>query len=374
MLGRFCYQLFFLQGFGRNPICYLCFMLDYIVVGLGLSGTAFCETLRQGNKSFVVFEDESQTSSRVAGGLSNPVILKRFTLAWNAPLLFPVANAFYTKVASVLQQGLLMDLPVYRKFASVEEQNLWFEAADKTSLTNYLSPIVVRNTNPWLKAPFNFGRVMHAKRLDTVQYLESYKELLKETDILISESFLYHRLEDKKTHVVYNGIKARQIVFAEGFGLRQNPFFNYLPMQGSKGEYLTIRTAHLQEENAIKGAYFVIPLGHHLYKVGANYDHNTVSSQPTEEAKKEILRKLDGLLSCPYEVVGHEAGIRPTVKDRKPLVGRHPIFENLYVLNGYGSHGVMIAPWAAQQLYDYIAHGKPISPEIDAKRYNGAYK
>lgn len=349
-------------------------MLDYIVVGLGLSGTAFCETLRQGNQSFVVFEDGSQTSSRVAGGLSNPVILKRFTLAWNAPVLIPVANAFYAKVADVLRQELLTDLPVYRKFASIEEQNLWFEAADKKILANYLSPIVQRNTNPGLRAPFDFGRVMQAKRLDTVQYLDGYKKFLKETGALVSESFLYDRLLDKKTHVVYKGIKARHIVFAEGFGLRKNPFFNYLPMQGSKGEYLTIKTAHLREESAVKAAYFVIPLGNHEYKVGANYDRNTATLLPTAEAREELLKKLDTLLSCPYEVIGHEAGIRPTVKDRKPLVGRHPVLENVYVLNGYGSHGVMIAPWAAQQLYGHIAHGRPLAPEIDTKRYKGAYK
>lgn len=70
-------------------------MIDYIIVGLGLAGTAFCEKLRQYNKTFVVFNDDSQRSSVVAGGLSNPVILKRFTMAWRANELMPVAKEFY---------------------------------------------------------------------------------------------------------------------------------------------------------------------------------------------------------------------------------------------------------------------------------------
>lgn len=345
-------------------------MLDYIVVGLGLSGTAFCETLRQHNKSFLVFENTSQTSSRVAGGLSNPVILKRFTLAWNAPVLVPVANAFYDGVADFLQQKLLYDLPVYRRFASIEEQNLWFEASDKSVLKDYLSPVLVRNTNTALKAPFDFGKVLHTKRLDTLQYLNSYVKFLEKTGSLVFESFLYDKLEDKKTHVEYNGTKARHIVFAEGFGLMKNPFFNYLPMQGSKGEYVIIKTAELQEKNAIKSSLFVIPLGNQLYKVGANYDRNTSSMLPTEEVRTELLRKLDDLLTCSYEVVGHEAGIRPTVKDRKPLVGQHPALKNIYVLNGYGSHGIMIAPWAALQLYQHIEKGTVLFPEINCSRYN----
>lgn len=59
-------------------------MIDYLVVGLGLAGVSFCEQLEAHKKDYKVITDNSQTSSLVAGGLYNPVILKRFTLAWNA--------------------------------------------------------------------------------------------------------------------------------------------------------------------------------------------------------------------------------------------------------------------------------------------------
>ena len=58
--------------------------VHYIIVGIGLAGLAFAEELRKQGKTFVVFEDNSQTSSLVAGGMYNPVILKRFTPVWNA--------------------------------------------------------------------------------------------------------------------------------------------------------------------------------------------------------------------------------------------------------------------------------------------------
>jgi glycine oxidase len=58
--------------------------VDYIIVGLGLAGLAFVEELLEAKKSFVVFENNSQTSSLVAGGVYNPVILKRFSPVWNA--------------------------------------------------------------------------------------------------------------------------------------------------------------------------------------------------------------------------------------------------------------------------------------------------
>lgn len=349
-------------------------MLDYIVVGLGLAGTSFCETLRKHNKRFVVFNDSSQSASLVAGGLSNPVILKRFTMAWKASTLIPIANDFYRALEDTLGQKLMSDLPVYRKFASVEEQNMWFEASDKEELKKYLSPVLVRNSNTSLIAPYDFGNVLHASRLDTARTLKRYIAFLEQKGLLNSESFDHAELEKNGSYVSYGAIKAKYIVFSEGFGLRQNPFFDYLPMQGSKGEYLIIKCVELKERNAIKSSLFVIPLGDDFYKVGANYDRDTSNSLPTESTKRELLKTLDVLLNCPYEVVGHEAGIRPTVKDRKPLVGQHPEYDRLFVLNGFGSHGIMIGPWAANQLFTAIEKGIALDQEIDVKRYVQDYK
>ena len=59
-------------------------MLDYIVVGSGLAGIAFSEIALQNNKSILVINDDSQNASKIAGGLYNPVILKRFSEVWQA--------------------------------------------------------------------------------------------------------------------------------------------------------------------------------------------------------------------------------------------------------------------------------------------------
>jgi len=69
--------------------------VDYIIVGIGLAGLAFVEELINSQKTFMVFEDNSQTSSLVAGGVYNPVILKRFTPVWNATEQLAVALPFY---------------------------------------------------------------------------------------------------------------------------------------------------------------------------------------------------------------------------------------------------------------------------------------
>lgn len=344
-------------------------MVDYMVVGLGLAGVAFCETLRKNDKSFVVFNDQSQTSSRVAGGLYNPVILKRFTLSWRADEQLPIATEFYTQLEQFLNVKFDKKLNVLRKFASIEEQNLWFEAADKEKLKPYLDIKLVNNENTSLKAAFQFGKVLETGKLNTKLLFNSYANWLEQANKLYAETFDYGQLQIEKEVVSYLDIKAKNIVFTEGYGMMQNPYFNHLPMQGSKGEYIVIKAKELKETQIIKSSIFLIPLGDDLYKVGATYNRDQKENLTTLEAKIELANKLESLLGCNYEIVDHEAGMRPTVKDRRPLVGRHPKYNNLWLLNGFGSHGITIAPWAAKSLYEYIEHEVPLLEEMNIARF-----
>jgi glycine/D-amino acid oxidase-like deaminating enzyme len=44
----------------------------------------------------------------------------------------------------------------------------------------------------------------------------------------------------------------------------------------------------------------------------------------------------------------HFAGVRPTVKDRRPLVGTHAEYSAIHILNGLGTRGVMLGPSMAK--------------------------
>ena len=344
-------------------------MLDYIIVGLGLAGISFCERLERDNKSFIVISDDSQTSSSIAGGLYNPVILKRFTPAWKAQEQLRLAIPFYQGLEKKLKVRLDFKIPVLKRFASVEEQNLWFEAADKKGLSNFMSTELIPNRNSGINAPFGYGEVLHTGRIDTATLLNSYAQYLLGQRLLLKETFDHSALKISKDQVAYKTLRARQIVFAEGFGLKRNPYFKYLPLNGTKGELLTIRAPTLLENRVIKSSVFIIPLRDNQYLVGATYKWKDKSNKPTREAKSELLQKLETFLTCDYEVIDHVAGIRPTVTDRRPLVGRHPKYDNLYLLNGFGSRGVMIAPFAAERLYTAIEKKAPIPEEMDISRF-----
>lgn len=348
-------------------------MVDYLVVGLGLAGISFCEQLEREDKTFKVVTDASQQASQVAGGLYNPVILKRFTMAWKAQHQMELAKPFYKTLEQKLGVQLDYSHPVLRKFASVEEQNGWFEAADRPGLDHFLSTKIVPNQNPYIKATFGFGEVKYTGRIDTGTLVNSYKSYLESKEGLLQEPFDYASFSIDGDHVSYRGIQAKQIVFACGYGLKNNPHFNYLPLNGTKGELLIIKAPQYKENNVIKSSVFTIPWGDDLYLVGATYKWKDKTNTPTEESKNELLEKLATFLRCDFEIVDHRAGIRPTVVDRRPLVGRHPEHQNVYILNGFGSRGVLIAPYASGQLFNFIERGMDLDPEIDIQRFTKKY-
>jgi glycine/D-amino acid oxidase-like deaminating enzyme len=179
---------------------------------------------------------------------------------------------------------------------------------------------------------------------------------------------LYQNLALDLDLLQYAEIRTRHIVFSEGLGVRKNPYFSYLPLKGTKGEVLTISAPELKLNAAIKSSVFIIPIGKDLYNVGSTYNWEDKTNTPTRQAREELLTKLETFITCDFDVVEHLAGIRPTAKDRRPLVGRHPEHQNLYVLNGLGSRGVMIAPYVAEQLYNYIENDIPLSSEININR------
>lgn len=343
--------------------------VDYVIVGCGLASIAFCEELRANNKTFVVFDNNSQKSSIVAAGLYNPVILKRFSEVWKAKEQLKLATLLYSKIEKELNITVDFKLRILRRFTSIQEQNKWFTASDKPNLEPFLSTQLVKNTNLAIDAPFGFGEVQHAGRLDTETLITNYKQFLKRINCFEEVTFEHHNIKFELSSIHYNGTKSKHIVFAEGFGVKENPYFKTIPLTGSKGEILTIKAPDLKIDYAIKSSVFVIPLGDDLYNVGSTYNNDDKSNTPTESAKEELISKLKTFLKCDFDVVSHIAGVRPTVKDRRPLIGRHPNHNNLYVLNGLGTRGVMIAPYVAKALYNFIEKGELLDAEIEVNRF-----
>ncbi len=344
-------------------------MYDYLVVGFGLAGLSFVETALQNDKTVFVISDKRYNSSRVAAGLYNPVVLKRFTSIWHAKEQIDLLYTFYTDIENRISEKIVFPTPLYRKLNSIEEQNNWFVNADKNVLSDFLESNLVTKKFSFIDSPYHFGKVLDTGYVAISSMLDMYVDYLTNNDLIQFSTFDYDKILFKENHIVYEGIKAKRIIFAEGFGLHHNPYFNQFPLDGTKGEVLTIYSEELNIEVVIKGSVFILPLGNHLYRVGATYDWKNKDTIPTNSGKMELEDKLKSIISCRYKIIKHEAEVRPTVRDRRPLVGQHPEYKQLYLLNGLGTRGVMLGPYLSKFLYDFIENDISLDNEVSINRF-----
>ena len=91
--------------------------------------------------------------------------------------------------------------------------------------------------------------------------------------------------------------------------------------------------------------------------------------ETTEAARDQLIEMLSSLGAYDYQILEQRAGVRPTVLDRRPLMGEHPEYQGVYIFNGLGTKGYMMAPTLANELASFILDQTPLHPETDIRRF-----
>lgn len=333
-------------------------IFDCIIVGQGIAGSVLAyQLIKQGKRILVIDEPSLSNCSRIAAGIVNPVVFKRLTKSWKADEGLPVAKAFYVEVEQFFKTKIYFEKLIRRIFSGQDEKKLWLKKTG-ADVGKYLAKEVAEDG-----AEVNGGGY-----LDVVLFLKLVNEFLKKEKLFLADKFDFKRLSVSPSGIEYKEHKARKIVFCEGYRAAGNPYFKWLPFKLSKGELLTIKTGE-HFEKIINKEIFVLPIGNGLYKVGATYEWSNLNEEPSEKGREELVDKLNNLLKIPYEIVAHEAGIRPTVSDRRPLIGFHPEYSSIGVFNGMGTKGVMLAPYFSKQFIDHMGNKMALDKEVDIVRF-----
>lgn len=306
--------------------------------------------------------------SRVIGGLITPVTGKRLLKTWMADEFIPYASHFYHNLEIALQASFFQEQPIVRIFASAEQANEW----SVKSVSPEYSAFIENDysfTNRNLNAPHGLTVFRQGAVVNGALMLEQFNTFFEEKKCLIREPFRHSDLKVQSDYIQWKNIIACRIIFCEGWKAIENPLFNLLPFMPSKGELLVIQSKKLQLQEIINRGIFIRPLFREYYLVGSTYSWKDLSLNPTSAARKELQEKLDGLLKVPYKIVDHFAGIRPTVKNRRPFIGVHPQKKNVYIFNGLGTKGLLLAPYLANHFCEYLYDGKELMPEVDIQRF-----
>jgi glycine/D-amino acid oxidase-like deaminating enzyme len=341
--------------------------IDYLIIGQGIAGTLLAHELIKANKRILVIdENKESTSSKIAAGMFTPISGKRMSKTPDAEMLIETALSCYSELEIVLGCKLLHRQPVYQLFGSVKEQNDLGSRMDDQGFSKYINLYPLREPN--LKTPFGAFEIEGTGWVHTRLLIDRFAVFLLHKQYLLLEKFEHGLLHRKDGLWHYKNVSAQKIIFCEGYRNIHNPYFRELEFALCKGEVLTIECAGLCEDKIIKKGIYLVHLGNKRYKAGATYEWDDLSEDTTEQGRSFLRNKLDELLEAPYEVIKHEASVRPCTNDRKAILGEHPHHRQMYIFNGLGTKGVLQGPALAGQMAEHLVYQKAIHKEVHIAR------
>ncbi len=349
--------------------------VDYLIVGQGIAGSTLAWELLKRKKQILVIDNHHKDSSSIgAGGNVNPVTGKRLVKSWRIEDFLHEARSMYGEMEKEFGLQIWNSRSNVRILHSEEQEKDWLTRAVHwkeffgDSLNKSLFQSVFSNAE-------GVAEITGGGRVNMHLILKKITEVLCKQDILRDIIFDCNNLTVKQNSIEYHTeedvICANRVIFCEGWQAIYNPYFNYLPFQLSKGEALVVRfSGEYPFGNAIvNNDLTVSQISENCYWVGATNVFNDISTKVTDIGLDELLHRLKLSVKIPFEVVEHRACVRPTVKDKLPLLGQHPDFAPLYIFNGLGTKGASLAPMLSRQLVKHLEQEFPLDSECDISRF-----
>ncbi len=346
-----------------------------ILLGGGLAGMVLAFRLYEEKVPFLIIDQPSlSSSSKVAAGLWNPVVFKRMSKSWMAEELITELHRFYARCESITGARFLTKRLSIKPFTEDQEKVLWRKRVDQE-----LRAFAESNDNKGIPQGYEqckftngYGKITESGNVDIKAFLEAGRAFFK--DHLIEDTVDYGQIQIKDDRIVYNHWEAKALVFCEGHLVMHNPYFSWIPLKPAKGEILHITAPELKFEQGVYNRDgFILDVGASKFIVGSTYNWTDLNDQISKPGLLELKEKINNMINYDYHIEAQLAGVRPSSIDRRPIIGAHPKHHNLYVFNGLGAKGVMLAPFFAGKFVHFLKQKQDLPPEVDVARFYQLY-
>lgn len=340
---------------------------DNLIVGQGLAGSVVAWTLlRAGQSVYVVDAEEAMTASKVAAGLMTPVTGKRKVVAPDYLWYRNQAVAFYREIERMTGQSFFDEQPMVLldRSRSKPKQDLLATSGKQAGVKreSWSGSLVEGGVE------YRGETMQPAGRLHVKRFLDITRKKLRQKNAYRQHHFQREQAALTDSAIVVEQLKlsARRLIVTTGAAVTE--LFPFVPNNPAKGEVLRIRLPGYQPKQIVHSGIWMVPIEDGTLLVGSTYDWKVSDPEPDPVARRQLVERIYELTGRQPEVLEHTAGIRPTMKDYQPVIGRHPEAQNVFVLNGLGSKGTLKAPAMAAMLLDLIDEGKQPQPKYDYAR------
>ena len=339
-----------------------------LIVGAGLAGTSLAQRLLEKQQNVTLIDSGQNNSTAIAAGIINPMVFRRMNKSWRVDDFLQEALAYYRKIEDDLNIKLLRPLFLRRLFSSLQEKEFWEKRQFEKEYSAYLEILSTEDLNYSLaKNEFGSGRVKQAFWIEAQTYYTSQINYFEELGALCKENFSISDFDPEKGS--YKNNSYDKIIFCCGSNNGEIPYFSDIPIEKTKGQTLTIHCQELPENESLNRKTFVLPLENNTFKIGSTYEWDNGTLNTTKEARELLLDNFSVISDLPIKVIDQVAGIRPTVLDRRPVLGQHKIHKKLFIFNGLGAKGYLMAPTLAREMAEYLLGEGTISEEVGINRF-----
>lgn len=344
-----------------------------VIIGHGLAGAALAWTLRLRGEQVLVIDAEGPLSaSRVAAGLITPLSGPKLVMTWGWEAAWPLAVEFYRKLETLWGCTLLRTVPAVRLFHSEESRERCLQKLGGVDNPSTIHPPAPALNPDWFTAVGGAIEQSLAARLDIATYLNRSREAL------VADGCYRQGTVDPHSDIVIteNGVQleryevtAGRVVFCQGYAGQNHPWFGRVKFNPAKGQLLRIHAPGVTEQRVIHSGLWMAADGHETYRVGATFEWDKLDCEPTAEGRNKLLQQMAEFIRFRFEVIDQLAAVRPTMHDFRPVLGLHPDFPQIAILNGLGTKGSLWSPWLAKLLAARLLDSQPLPSELDVARW-----
>lgn len=327
-------------------------MNDILIAGAGLGGTCAALWLSESNK-VTLLSGTAPAASSIAAGLVNPFTGQRMRGFWNSEIAYE--DFLQTlSLAGALETynpcGILR--PALDKNQSSRLQKISSKKPD--SLT-WIPPSHMHDEYPYVSAPF--GAVITKGGIaDTPKLIDHIlSALIPHCNVLHGNLVGW---EDSGTEVnavldTKRSLQAKKLILAVGAGYLSFPKLRNLNLHCTKGQIVHVAIP-MKSTLPVSGHGYAVPTENSLI-LGTTYEHSYTDLEPTKEGVAKILALTEHMIPNvrSAKIIRASAGIRVGVPGtRLPMTG--PLSQNVWVLTGLGSKGLLFGSHIGRNLQSWI--------------------
>lgn len=354
-------------------------MYDVAIIGAGINGCSTAHEFTQRNKKVIVLDMDGIASggSGAAGAFIAPKFSKSGELKDILHSSFKYSMAFYEKNFP----NLFSKVQLFHIAKDENEDEILKKYKENTSL-NLFDLSDIKRESVSIDAGIVNAKPMCEAMLKMADFVKEKVNTL---------------IFDDGVWIINDRYKAKELILATGAyeSIIKEP---YIKLRGVWGHRIDIKTT-TQNPYSIHQFVSISPTKDGILAIGATHNlnyHPQTTKEPYdyESGRKELLEKaLKTIKLDNVEIIKDYVGLRSGAFDYMPIIGslvisnetmknknikfnvkkanykEYEYHKNLYMINGSGGYGFVLAPYLAKLLCEHILDGKEISDRLTPARF-----